>query len=110
MQTGKLASKVIPKDTDTLLYHFNNDDMESATVSVHILNFDTKPVTIRFGFTMGSDNSNYHPYESKYELGVGESLERTKIVMSLGEKIIARSSSDKTAWRVQGYEENLSMM
>lgn len=110
MKIGNLATMVIPKNTNTLLYEFNDDDLESCTCTVRVVNFGTSPAIIRFGFTSGTDVNTYDPYEARYELLPNESLERTKIIMSLYEKIICFSDSEHTSWRVTGYEENLPLM
>lgn len=108
MASGYLGGGEIPRMTNTVIYELNNADMEIAAVTVNVTNDHIFPVNISFGFTKSNDISSFSNFEFNRLLNPGETLERTGIVMSLGEKIVAHSDQGEVYWRVHGYEENIS--
>lgn len=106
MANGVLAKDNIPAGYEYLLYDFNTNGTTTATVNLNVINFGTTPALIDIKISAGDNTfDDYIVYQ--YELKPKEFLEKVGIVLSLYERIIVKSDSPDTTWRVHGFEEEL---
>lgn len=107
MANGLLGKANIPANIDYLLYDFNTAGTNTATVNLNVVNIGTTTALIDIKISAGDNTfDDYIVYQE--ELKPNEELERVGLVLSLSERIIVNSSTDKTVWRVHGFEENLT--
>lgn len=104
---GELGTVNSISNQEVTVYHFNTDNMEVCTCNINIVNTSNTDCDLILAITSGGqiDKIDYYDYHTLEPSGT---LERTGIVMSLGEKIIIKSSNDKCVARVHGFEENVS--
>ena len=104
---GKISSGELQGQVTTVIYDFNDQNMEVAAININIVNDNPYPVKVSFGF---EKNNIMYDYEHQHTLQPYESLERTGIVVSMGEKIVATSEQDNVFYRIHGYEENITSL
>lgn len=102
MASGRLGAVALIASTNNTIYQVLND---VSVVSISVLNKDTAETTIRLAIaTSGSPGAaDWIEYDSK--LPANGVLERTGIVLSSGEFVVAYTPGSSVVVRVHGYEE-----
>lgn len=103
MASGKLGAAALSANTDTTVYTVPSSTV--ATVNVNMCNRGTVATTVRLAVaaTGSPGNSEFIEYEAI--LPPNGVLERTGIVCSAAERVVARAASADVSVRVHGFEE-----
>jgi hypothetical protein len=102
MASGKLGSAALAASTDTTIYTVPASKV--ATVNVSMVNRGATAVRVRIA--IGSNppaNADYIEYDA--EIPANGILERSGLVMSASELLIARASTANVTIRAYGFEE-----
>ena len=102
MASGRLGNADLAANTDTVLYTVPAGQVDTVTVAL-VARTAAATVRVAVAATAVPAAAEYLEYDAT--LPAGGVLERTGIVMSAGEKIVARASVAGVSVRVHGFEE-----
>jgi hypothetical protein len=102
MATGKIAAVDMASNSDTQIYQCPGQNFTVATVS--ICNRGSLTTLIRLAISDSSSPANADYIEFDTNLAANGVLERTGLVLSAGQRIIARSSLANVSIVVYGIE------
>lgn len=107
MSSGRLGAEDLAATTDTTIYTVPASTV--ATVCVNVCNRNASNVTVRLaavdGLIGALTDADYFEYNTI--LLLNEALERTGIVMSAGQTIVAYSDTANVSVQVWGWEEGV---
>ena len=102
MASGKLGSAALTANTNTTMYTCPND--KTATVNVNMVNRGSTSALVRLSIGAATpNNADYIEYDA--EIPPNGVLERSGLVMSAAEVLVARASTADVSVRAFGFEE-----
>lgn len=102
MASGKLGSADLAAAVDTILYTVPAGQVATVTVSYCAR---TASAAVRLAVSTAAAPAAADYLEFDAALPVGGVLERSGVVLSAGERVIARASVSGVSVRVHGFEE-----
>lgn len=106
MQAGNLGTATLAPNTYTTLYTAPAEGINSVAININAVNRDavtTAKVRLALGTNATPLASEFFEYDA--QVPAGGILERSAIVLSPGEKVIAYTDGNNITVRVHGYEE-----
>lgn len=106
MSAGKLGSASLTPNTYTTIYTAPAEGITSVAANVNVVNRDatlTAKVRLAFGTSATPAAADFVEYDA--QVPPGGILERSALVMSPGELVVAYADTANITVRVHGYEE-----
>ena len=102
--SGRLGKARLAADTDTVIYTVPASTL--ATVNFNAVNMASNAgALVKFSISTTDTPAAGDYYEMSTLLANGDVVERTGIMLSAGERVIARASTNTVDVRVHGIEE-----
>ena len=105
MPSGKLGSAALAAATSTTVYTVPTATIATLNVSIVNRGFTTARVDVAVGTNASPADADYLEFGA--EVPANGVLERTAIVASAAERVVARSSTANCTVRVHGFEESV---
>lgn len=102
MASGRLGVLALTASTNNTVYQVLND---VSAVSISVLNKDSSETTLRLAIATSGSPASGDWIEYDVKLPANGVLERTGIVLSQGEFVVAYTPGTSVVVRVHGYEE-----
>lgn len=103
MASGRLGKARLAADTDTVIYTVPASTL--ATVNVNCVNTGTAAATVKIAIATTDVPADGDYFELSALAATGGVVERTAIMLSAGERVIVKATTDAVDVRVHGIEE-----
>ena len=103
MASGRLGKARLAANTDTVIYTVPASML--ATVNINACNMGATAATVTFAIAATDAPANGDYYDMSILQASGDIVERTGLLLTAGERVIARATTASVDVRVHGTEE-----